>query len=219
MQCYSLPARIRALAFDIDKTLYDNDAYAEHQIDVLIERLARERSLTVADARSAIDAWQRAYAETHGGARQSLGNTFSGLGVPMETSIVWREELICPEEFLSPDDRLAAVMDALATRYRLIAVTNNPVLVGRATLEALGVASFFPQIVGLDSTLRSKPDPAPFVRAAEMLDVEPHAIVSVGDRYDVDIAPALSVGMGGVLVEGVRDVYVLPKRLEQGANG
>jgi phosphoglycolate phosphatase/putative hydrolase of the HAD superfamily len=31
----------------------------------------------------------------------------------------------------------------------------------------------------------------------------------VGDRYDVDIAPALELGMGGILVEGVEEVYSL----------
>ncbi len=215
MQCFSLPSEILALAFDIDKTLYDNDAYAEHQVDVLIERLAHERSQTIAETRAEIESWRQAYADAHGGARQSLGNTFEGLGVPMETSIEWRQELIHPEKFLQPDQLLAATIDTLRARFRLIAVTNNPVRVGRATLEALGVGTHFPHIVGLDSTLRSKPDPSPFIRAAEVLEVDRRSLVSVGDRYDVDIAPALSVGMGGVLVDGVRDVYALPERLRR----
>ena len=37
------------IAFDIDKTLYDNDAYARHQIEILIERLAKERATSIAD--------------------------------------------------------------------------------------------------------------------------------------------------------------------------
>jgi phosphoglycolate phosphatase/putative hydrolase of the HAD superfamily len=32
----------------------------------------------------------------------------------------------------------------------------------------------------------------------------------VGDRYDIDIALPLQLGMGGVLVDGVSDVYGLP---------
>ncbi|MDR2796887.1 MAG: HAD family hydrolase, partial [Treponema sp.] len=32
---------------------------------------------------------------------------------------------------------------------------------------------------------------------------------SVGDRYDMDIALPLSLGMGGILVDGVEDVYHL----------
>jgi phosphoglycolate phosphatase/putative hydrolase of the HAD superfamily len=32
----------------------------------------------------------------------------------------------------------------------------------------------------------------------------------VGDRYDIDIALPLELGMGGILVDGVEDVYRLP---------
>ena len=213
MQFYSLPSVIRGLVFDIDKTLYDNDYYAKHQIDLLIERLAEERSQTVAEASHAVLLWQQEFAAVNGGARQSLGNTFAALGIPMETSVAWREELIHPEHYLTSDEYLVRAIEELSHEYRIIAVTNNPVRVGRATLEVLGVSRFFPHVVGLDSTHCSKPDPAGFRHAAPVLECEPQTVVSVGDRYDVDIVPALSLGMGGVLVESVLDVYSLPRAL------
>lgn len=215
MQFYSLPLDIRGLAFDIDKTLYDNERYARDQIDRLIERLARERGETVADTRRAILRWQEEYAAANDGARQSLGNTFAALGIPIETSVAWREELLHPEHFLGADEYLASAMADLAAQYRIVAVTNNPVSVGRATLETLGVSGFFPHVVGLDTTLRSKPDPASFRHAAEALECDPSQAVAVGDRYEVDIVPALSLGMGGVLVDGVRDVYSLSRALAE----
>ena len=215
MQFYSLPLEIRGLAFDIDKTLYDNDRYARDQIERLIERLAHERAESVADTRRAILRWQEEYAEANDGARQSLGNTFAALGIPIETSVAWREELIHPEHFLAADEHLASAVSDLAANYRIVAVTNNPVRVGRATLEALGVSALFPHVVGLDTTLRSKPDPAAFRRAAEVLACDPSQVVAVGDRYEVDIVPALSLGMGGVLVDGARDVYSLPRALAE----
>lgn len=213
MQFFSLPDEIRGVTFDIDKTLYDNDHYARHQIDLLIERLAQHRGEGVAETRRAVLHWQERYAAEHDGARQSLGNTFAALGVPIETSVAWREELIHPEHYLHADEYLQAALEQLAAHVRMIAVTNNPVRVGRSTLIALGVSSFFTHVVGLDSTLRSKPDPASFRRAAELLELEPRVLIAVGDRYEVDIEPALSIGMGGVLVEGVRDVYALPRAL------
>jgi phosphoglycolate phosphatase/putative hydrolase of the HAD superfamily len=36
----------------------------------------------------------------------------------------------------------------------------------------------------------------------------------VGDRYDIDITLPLELGMGGVLVDGVEDVYRLPEIFE-----
>lgn len=215
MQFYSLPLDICGLAFDIDKTLYDNERYARDQIERLIERLARERAESVTETRRAILRWQEEYAAANDGARQSLGNTFAALGVPIEKSVAWREELIHPEHFLSSDEYLASAISDLAANYRIVAVTNNPVSVGRATLEALGVSHLFPHVVGLDTTLRSKPDQAAFRHAVEVLACEPSRAVSVGDRYEVDIVPALSLGMGGVLVDGVRDVYSLPRALAE----
>jgi HAD superfamily hydrolase (TIGR01549 family) len=215
MRFFSLPRTIRGIAFDIDKTLYDNEYYARNQIDVLIERLSQERSETVADTRRAVLRWQEEFAAANDGAKQSLGNTFAALGIPIQTSVAWREELIHPEQFLSADEHLETALAEISRDYRIVAVTNNPVRVGRATLESLGVGALFTHVVGMDSTLTSKPDPAHFRRAAELIGCEADAVVSVGDRYEVDIVPALSLGMGGVLVDGVNDVYSLPQALRE----
>lgn len=214
MQVYALPGLIRGLVFDIDKTLYDHEGYARHQADVLIERLAQELRSSAELAREEVETWRAAYEREHG-VRQSLGNAFAALGVPMETSIEWREQLIRPRRFLDRDPRLRAALEALRESYRTIVVTNNPERVGKATLEALGVDDLFAHVVGLDTTKRSKPDPEPFLHAARVLGCPPQGLVSVGDRYDVDIAPALGIGMGGVLVDSVCDIYRLKERLAE----
>ena len=50
--------------------------------------------------------------------------------------------------------------------------------------------------------------------AAASLGLAAPEIISVGDRYEVDIEPALVLGMGGILVDGVEDVYRLPSFFE-----
>jgi phosphoglycolate phosphatase/putative hydrolase of the HAD superfamily len=47
-------------------------------------------------------------------------------------------------------------------------------------------------------------------KAAELCRLLPRQCVSVGDRYDIDIALPLKLGMGAILVNGVEDVYKLP---------
>jgi phosphoglycolate phosphatase/putative hydrolase of the HAD superfamily len=105
-----------------------------------------------------------------------------------------------------------------------------------ATLQALGVADLFCHVVGLDDTLKSKPAREPFLLAArhalagpdtatrtELSSLETElsgtgtelgtgfaACLAVGDRYDVDLAVPLELGMGAVLVDGVQDVYLIP---------
>jgi phosphoglycolate phosphatase/putative hydrolase of the HAD superfamily len=71
-------------------------------------------------------------------------------------------------------------------------------------------------VVGLDTCEVSKPHEAPFRKAAELLAVPLAACISVGDRYDIDLALPLELGMGGILVNGAEDVYLLPGTLPTG---
>jgi phosphoglycolate phosphatase/putative hydrolase of the HAD superfamily len=52
-----------------------------------------------------------------------------------------------------------------------------------------------------------------FMRAGILSAATPESCLSVGDRYDIDIALPLELGMGGILVDGVEDVYRLPELL------
>ena len=54
--------------------------------------------------------------------------------------------------------------------------------------------------------------------AAEAAGAEPERCLSVGDRYDIDIALPLELGMGGILVDGVEDVYGIPDLLPRREN-
>jgi FMN phosphatase YigB (HAD superfamily) len=213
MLVHRLPKKPKALIFDIDNTLYANDAYGQAQTEVQIERLAEFSGQSVAETKAALERVRAEYALDHGGAKTSLANAFALLGIPIETSIAWRIELLKPEEFLSKDDELERTLQALSRRFRLIALTNNPVEVGRRTLECLGVSRCFPEIVGLDSCGLSKPSPEPFTETVRRLGLHASACVSVGDRFDVDLKVPLEMGMGAIQVDGVPDVYALPKIL------
>lgn len=209
MRVWNLPPRPKALIFDLDSTLYDHEAYARFQTRVLVERLAAERGEAV-DLTEALLARMREERRRLGSTDTSLGNLSLALGIPIETSVAWREELIHPSEWLLHDARLDETLRALAMTFPLCLVTNNPRSVALASLEALGVRRHFLTVIGLDDTQRSKPDPAPFVLASERLDLPAAVLVSIGDREDVDIRPALSLGMGGMLIASVKEVYGLP---------
>jgi phosphoglycolate phosphatase/putative hydrolase of the HAD superfamily len=209
MHVYAVPEDLRGIVFDIDKTLYSDTAYPEHQEEELLRKLAAELDLSPAHARSRLDEVRRRWAEQRGGSRPSLGNAFLELGVPIEQSVRWRDETFRPEAFLRPDPRLRGVLLRLASRYALATVTNNPSGVGRRALTALGVADLFPVLIGLDTTGVSKPHRKPFDTVCAHLRLPPEHLLSVGDRYDVDLRLPLSMGMGAILVEGVEDVYRL----------
>ncbi len=215
MRVLALPAEARALILDFDGTLYSNPGYASFQEEVLVGRLARELGEEAAATRARL-ARMRAEREAAGLGKTSLGRLFAELGVSIRTSVLWREQLIEPGRWLVPDARLDEALARLEARYALALVTNNPSSVGAKGLEALGVARRFRALVGLADTMESKPAPEPFLLAARLLGVPAPSCVSVGDRLEVDLAPALGLGMGAILVEGVEDLYGLPGFLVAG---
>jgi len=215
MIVYRFPTEIHAIIFDIDSTLYTCPEWAHEQIDIQIRHMASLRGEIPEVTRALITEFQAEW-KTKYGTTPSLGTTLTHFGIPIEESVRWREKLLEPGLFLKHDPRLYTVLAELTAlrtasgNLRIAAVTNNPVIPARKTLEALGVSSFFPDLIGLDTFGVSKPHIRPFMEAASRLDCTPEHCLSVGDRYDIDIALPLELGMGGILVEGVEDVYRLP---------
>lgn len=213
MTVYNLPKQIRAIIFDIDSTLYTCQAYAFEQIDCQVREYAKLRGITADEARKLVAEYRKKYAAEHDGKKISLGNTLVSFGIPIEQSVAWRNQLMEPERFLHYDEKLVAALEELQKKVKMICVTNNPVLPARKTLEVIGVSAFFPKIVGLDTCYKSKPAIEPFQTALEWLNVDANECIAVGDRYDLDIALPLEMGMGGVLVSGVEEVYQIHKNV------
>ena len=211
MKIYKIPEVLRAFIFDIDSTLYTNQAYAFEQVDCQVRQFAKESGITADQARKMVADYRKKFATEHNGSKVSLGNTLLAFGVPIEQSVEWRRELLEPADFLDRDEKLIETLHELSSKYQLICVTNNPVLPARKTLDAIGVSDFFPQIVGLDTCFKSKPALEPFQTAVNILGVQATECLAIGDRYDMDIALPLEMGMGGILVSGVEEVYQIPK--------
>ncbi len=214
MKIYKIPAETKAILFDIDSTLYTNASYAFEQVDVQIRHFADLRGISHKEGRELIENYRAEWAKNHNGEKTSLGNTLKAFGIPIEESIKWRETLLEPKDFLQKDKRLFATLAELEKKYRIAAVTNNPSLPARKTLQCLGVNQFFNNLVALDTCSVSKPHPAPYQHAAKLLNVPCSCCVSVGDRFDIDLRVPMELGMGGILVDGVEDVYQLPDILK-----
>lgn len=214
MVVHHLPPHVEGLLFDMDSTLYRHEAYYHSQSADQVALLAQDRGMAVADLQAQLDAWVAGYRRDHGGRSPSLGNTLLGaLGYSIEQSVELRRRAIRPERYLSADPRLVEALKGLAADFSLILVTNNPADIARRTLEVLGADRFFPRIVGLDEAGHSKPHPAAFELAYRWLHLPPDRVVSIGDRFPVDLEVPLARGSGGILVESMDDVYDLPRVL------
>ena len=208
MKIYNIPKDVKGIIFDIDGTLYTSEEYVFEQVDVQVRHFAKLKSISVETARKMVEEYKAKWAETHNGEKISLAKTMAAFGIPVAESIQWRKNLIKPEKFLSRDEKLVKTLENLKSKYKIICVTNNPVFTARKTLEAIGVSEFFPEIIGLDTTGLSKPHYLPFSIALEKLGLNAKNCVAVGDRFNIDIELPVKMGMGGILVDGVEDVYL-----------
>jgi phosphoglycolate phosphatase/putative hydrolase of the HAD superfamily len=213
MKVYRLPENLTgaAILFDMDSTLYTHEEYAKTQIDLPVKRLAQEKGKSFEQMKIEVEGYRKKWAESHGGHTISLGNSLLAFGVTIENTILWREELYRPEDYLSEDKQLKSAMEHLASYFTLAVVTNNPVSVVKRTLSVLGINEIINKIVGLDTCRVSKPNKIILEKASEICGVDPSKCISVGDRYDIDLALPLEMGMGAILVDGVADVYKLPE--------
>lgn len=211
MQIYRIPGHLSTIIFDIDSTLYTNQAYAVEQVDVQIRHFADLRGISADEARRMVGDYRRKWSAEHNGQKVSLGNTLTAFGVTIQDSIHWRQDLLEPSLYLKKDETLISVLILLKKKYKLICVTNNPVLPARKTLEAIGIDKIIPDIIGLDTCCKSKPAREPFLAACKSTQTPPEQCLSVGDRYDMDISLPLEMKMGAILVDGVIDVYKLPE--------
>ena len=213
MKIHKIPQTIQTLIFDIDSTLYTNSAYAYEQVDCQVREFAKLKNMTSEEARKLVFDFRKNFAKENNGKKISLGNLLTNFGIPIEQSVQWRNDLMRPEDFLIRDEKLICELQILSKKYKLICVTNNPVKPARKTLEVIGISNFFEHIVGLDTCYKSKPAREPFEKALELTKTAAENAVAIGDRYDLDIELPLRMGMGGIEVSGVEDVYGLNKIL------
>ena len=213
MKIHKIPQTIQTLIFDIDSTLYTNSAYAYEQVDCQVREFAKLKNMTSDEARKLVFDFRKNFAKENNGKKISLGNLLTNFGIPIEQSVQWRNDLMRPENFLVRDEKLICELQILSKKYKLICVTNNPVKPARKTLEVIGISDFFEHIVGLDTCYKSKPAREPFEKALELTKTAAENAVAIGDRYDLDIELPLRMGMGGIEVSGVEDVYGLNKIL------
>ncbi|MDP4299228.1 HAD family hydrolase [Leptothrix discophora] len=87
-------------------------------------------------------------------------------------------------------DEVGDALDRLASRYRLLAVSN-----GNADVRSTGLDRWFSGSVSARQAGVAKPDPRIFALACEALGCAPDAVMHVGDDHAADIVGARAAGL------------------------
>jgi len=129
-----------------------------------------------------------------------LLNERFGYSLPVAATVRRKEELFY--ELLSEVRAIPSVVahvEREAGRIPFAVVSGSPRASVVRTLSSLGLLDRFPVIVGAEDYRRGKPDPEPFLRAAELLGVAP-ARCLVFEDAEAGIESAKAAGMRWVRV-------------------
>lgn len=92
-----------------------------------------------------------------------------------------------------------AVLEKLAGRYRLAALSN-----GNADLSRIGVDHLFDVVLSAEKVGRAKPDPAMFARALADTGLAAHEALHIGDHPEQDVQAARDHGLVAVWANPLR---------------
>ena len=193
---------VRAVSFDLDDTFWDCAPAIARAEGVLRDWLAREAPGVleahdpdeVARHRAAmIEAEPALAGDVTELRKRSLAELFRRADHEHALSEAAFEVFYRARSEVVLYDGVVDLLDALAGRYRVAAITN-----GNADLGLIGIAERFELVLHASVELAPKPEPAMFEIACERFGIAPEELLHVGDGAATDVAGAHGVGARAV---------------------
>ncbi|ENA30782.1 MULTISPECIES: N-acetylmuramic acid 6-phosphate phosphatase MupP [Pseudomonas] len=193
--------RIKAVLFDMDGTLLDTAP----DFIAVIQSMRADRGLPAVDEKTVRDV-------VSGGARAMVASAFEVDPLSDEFDPLRLDFLDRYQDHCAIHSHLFEGMEELLAdleRARLTwgVVTNKPVRYAEPIMQALGLAKRSAVLVCPDHVTYSKPDPEPVLLACKQINIEPQAVIFVGDdRRDIESGRA-----AGTKTAAVRYGYIHPE--------
>lgn len=193
--------RIKAVLFDMDGTLLDTAP----DFIAVIQSMRTDRGLPAVDEKTVRDV-------VSGGARAMVASAFEVDPLSDEFDPLRLDFLDRYQDHCAIHSHLFEGMEELLAdleRARLTwgVVTNKPVRYAEPIMQALGLAKRSAVLVCPDHVTYSKPDPEPVLLACKQINIEPQAVIFVGDdRRDIESGRA-----AGTKTAAVRYGYIHPE--------
>jgi 2-haloalkanoic acid dehalogenase type II len=211
-----MPDKVRAVAFDLDNTLWDVDPVIARAEDRWMEwlrehcpriperlsleqmRLAR-MALAAREPHNAHDFTYLRIASLAEHARE-FGYDESIAQQAFEVFFAARNQL----DFFAD---VRPGLERLRTRYALGSLSN-----GNADLACIGLADFFAVSLNARGIGAAKPDRRCFEKLVSELRLEPHEVIYVGDDPLLDVEAARAAGLPTVWMNRTRQVWPVEVR-------
>ena len=172
---------MQAMIFDFNGTLSDDEQVLRRVYQELFAEVGRPITA------------EEYFEQLAGHTDPEMFTRWLGVADPalMDERIRRYNELVADGSTVDAETRAAVRLAASRTRLGL--VTSAYRVEFEPVLEATGLPPLFEVIVPLDDIANGKPHPEPYLRAAELLEVEPTELVVLEDT-DIGVASAKAAG-------------------------
>ncbi len=211
-------ADAKAIVFDLDGTLYVNDALARQIRTSAGRYIASLKRIDIIDAGHLLHAAQKRLS-----AESGMESTLSAACVEVGGDIRLLHDHfsaeIRPELFLERDDGLVKALDRLSDIADLYIYTNNNRFLCGRIMACLGISGFFRRVFTIEDSWRPKPDMPALEQVFAGIGVAPQECIFVGDRYDIDLRLPASMGSPVFLVGSVVGLLKVLREITDSKSG
>jgi putative hydrolase of the HAD superfamily len=177
-------AGLKALVFDLDGTLYQNERMGDQVNLGACNYIASLKGVSVEKADSMLREARYSMVESGG----TLSRAVESLGGNLRDLHLRLSQDVTPEGVLSVDPRVTGMLKALATRFAVHIYTNNNRPLSARIMKEIGVGGLFEKVFTIEDYWRPKPDRDALLGILESIACKPEETLFVGDRFEVDLA-------------------------------
>ncbi|UFS68855.1 HAD family hydrolase [Geomonas sp. RF6] len=204
-------SRIKALIFDLDGTLYQNEEIGQQVSDSALRYIARLKDVDEAEAAEILERERCRQAE-HGG---TLSHSVIAMGGDLRSLHASFAAGVNPERHLSVDPRVTQLLKKLSRRFDLFLYTNNNRKLSGRIMAQIGVAGFFKKVFTIEDFWSPKPDESVIRKILQEIGYPPEETLFVGDRYDVDLKVPAALGCAVLEARTIEELLQLNQMTAQ----